>query len=305
MEKQRILVAGGTGLVGKVLLPMLLEKGYEVGVLSRNQGKNGTYRSFVWDPDTGYVDPKALAFADVIIHLAGANVAHYWTESYKKKITESSTQTNAILLAACERAGRFPKLYLSAGGMNYYGESGDAWRSELDPAGKSGFLPKSCIAWEDAVNKWALKGVRTVQFRISLVLSMKGGALPKMLMTAPAGIFPVFGNGQQWYSWVHIEDLAAMFLFALENNNVIGIYNAASPQPHRLKDFLKQCAKTYQIGGWYPSLPTFLVKILLGEMSETVLTSIRLSVDRLEKAGFAWKYPNLEAAVSNLREKKE
>jgi uncharacterized protein len=300
MEIKRVLVAGGSGLVGSELLPLLAEQGYEVAILSRS-GKGN--RSYAWDPENGYVDPEAIRFADAIINLSGANVASYWTEAYKKKITDSRTQSNAVLLAACIKENRFPKVYLSAGGMNYYGDSGDSWMRESDPAGKEGFLPGSCVAWENAVSLWKDYGVRTAQFRISLVLSMKGGALPKMLMTLPARILPVFGDGNQWYSWIHIRDLANLFLFSLKNEAISGIYNAASPEPWRMRNFLRHCASAHGVHAWYPSIPEFMVKIMLGQMSETVLTSIRLSVERLEQAGFTWMFPELEKAVRDLRKK--
>lgn len=299
---KNILIAGGTGLVGQVLCKKLQDQGYNVALLSRSASSKSD--RFYWNPEKVEVDPSAIAFADVIINLAGANVAQRWTEAYKQEITNSRTRSNEVLIAACRRQQKWPHVYLSAGGMNFYGDSQDKILSEELPPGKKGFLPESCVSWEKSVQAWGDFGVRYVQFRIAIVLSTKGGALPKMAMTLPLRILPMFGNGRQWYSWVHIEDLADMFIYALNNQNMLGIYNAGSPDPRRLNDFLKELARANDLQAIYPSVPVFALKLGLGDMSETVLSSVRLSVEKLLQTGFKYQFPELKAALKDLYRRK-
>jgi len=299
---KNILIAGGTGLVGTRLTTLLAEKGYNVGVLSRSKSGNNPY-IFQWNLGSGEVEKEGILWADAIINLAGAGIAdERWTDSRKKLITESRTQSNRVLLQACLDYQKLPEVYLSAGGMNYYGDSGNKILTESSPKGTQGFLPGSCEAWENAVAAWSKQGVRTIQYRISIVLSTKGGALPKMAMTSSIGIAPYFGNGKQWYSWIHIDDLCRLFIKGIEDRAMDGIYNAASPHPVTNKELAKHIVENKTGRGITPSVPTPLVKIMLGEMSETVLSSVRLSVEKLEKSGFEWKFPKLQGALKHLND---
>jgi len=302
---KNILVAGGTGLVGNMLTKKLKEKGYEVGILSRKVKNEHTFKYFKWDPENDFIDPAAIEFADALINLSGENVATRWTEEQKFKITESRTKSNALLINECNRLNKWPKVCISAGGMNYYGSRGDEDLNEASRAGNTGFLPQSCIAWENSVDEWRKHNVRTVQFRISLVLSTKGGAFPKLMMSRFIRILPLFGDGNQWYSWIHIEDLCSTFIHALENQTMNTVYNAASPEPLRLKDFLKISSNAYQTPSLIIPIPAWIFKLVLGEMSETVLSSVRLNVDKIKGTGFEWKYPRLFDAVKNLVNSKE
>jgi len=301
---KNILVAGGTGMVGERLTTLLSEKGYATAVLSRSKSsiENGIFN---WDIENNKIDSEAIAWADAIINLAGAGIADKrWTEARKKVITESRTKSNHFLLSSCLEYGKLPEVYLSAGGMNFYGDSRDQILTENSPKGSVGFLPKSCEAWEKAVSSWAQKGVRTIQYRISIVLSTKGGALPKMAMTAPIGIVPYFGNGQQWYSWIHIDDLCRLFIKGLEDSSMSGIFNAASPEPVTNKEIAKAILKANTKIGITPSVPSIFMKLGLGEMSETVLSSVRLSVDKIASKGFKWEFPDIASALKDLNQRK-
>jgi uncharacterized protein (TIGR01777 family) len=303
---KNVLIAGGSGLVGRRLCTLLMEKGYQVGILSRSerQDKHGI-RYFQWNPGLGTVEETAISWAQVIINLAGEGIADQrWTTARKKVITQSRVDANMTLLGACQSAGQWPEVYLSAGGMNYYGDSGSNWLTEESPIGTSGYLPQSCAAWENAVSLWS-SHVRTVQFRISIVLSTKGGALPKMTITLPIGIVPYFGNGRQYYSWIHIDDLSQLFIHAMENDSMRGVYNAGSPSPVTARQFAKDAIASRYSWGLTPSVPTFLVNLILGEMSETVMSSVRLSVDKVLKSGFDFQYGELKEALIELRSTKK
>jgi uncharacterized protein (TIGR01777 family) len=303
-ENKNVLIAGGSGLVGKVLTKKLLQAGYKVAHLSRRKNTAGAITAYEWNPDKNYVDPDAIAFSDIIINLAGANVAQRWTTEYKAEITNSRVRSNEALIASCLLQNKWPKVYLSAGGMNYYGDSGDKILRETDKKGNRGFLPESCEAWERAVSHWGDFGVRFIQFRISIVLSMNGGALPKMTMTLPIKVLPVFGNGRQWYSWVHIEDLADMFIFGTERETMQGVYNAGSPNPLPLNAFLRTLAEANNTFAIYPTVPELSLKLLLGDMKETVLSSVRLSPEKLLTEGYMFKFPDLLSAFRDVFQRK-
>ena len=302
---KKVLIAGGSGLVGRRLSVLLQEKGYAVGILSRSErpDKNGI-RYFRWNPDRNDIDDAAIIWANVIVNLAGEGIADQrWTMARKKAITQSRVDANTTLLKSCQATGKWPESYISAGGMNYYGDSGDQLLDEESPIGKFGYLPQSCAAWERAVSLWS-KEVRTVQFRISIVLSTQGGALPKMTMTLPIGIVPYFGNGKQYYSWIHIDDLCKLFIHAIEHEGMEGIYNGGSPMPVQAKQFAKESIASRYSWGWAPSIPTFLVRIILGEMSETVLSSVRLSSKKVEYSGFNFQFIHLKDAIQDLMAKR-
>lgn len=301
---KNILVAGGTGLIGSRLIHFLMSKDYNIGILTRQDKKDSDrIRYFKWDVNNKTIDVQAIKWADGLINLAGAGIAdERWTESRKKVITNSRIKTNEILLQAFLDNDKKPEVYVSSGGMNFYGDSGDQWLTEADPKGKNGFLPDSCEAWERAVNKWREHDIRTVQYRISIVLSTKGGALPKLTMTMPVGLMPYFGNGRQWYSWIHIDDICRLFVHALEQKDMNGIYNAASPNPLTNKDFVREILDAAGQFGITPPVPAFALKIGLGDMAETVLTSVRLSVKKLMSTGFKWQYPELRFAYQHLKD---
>lgn len=299
---KNILIAGGTGLVGKVLCQSLRSAGNEVGILTRTPDKHRDgILAFGWDLQKGTVSEEALAFADVLVNLSGEPIAgKRWTSKQKQAITWSRVYSNELLLEAFRKAGRFPAVYLSSGGMNFYGDRKEERLDEQSGRGQQGFLPGSCAAWEASVAAWQDIGVRTVQFRMGIVLSTDGGALPVMMQPFSWGIAPYFGNGRQWYSWIHIEDMARMFLFALENPAIRGIYNAASPNPVRNRTLIRTLVKAGRSKPWQVPIPSWVLAVALGEMSETVLSSIYMSVDKIGAAGFRWTYPEIIPAVDNL-----
>jgi uncharacterized protein (TIGR01777 family) len=303
---KNILIVGGTGMIGEVLQKLLNTKHYRVGILTRARTSPRVgIKYFQWNPNNKFVDPEAIRFADIIVNLSGENVAGgRWTEKRKKAITQSRLISNEILIEACANEKKWPEVYLSAGGMNFYGDRGDELLSESSGKGNDGFLPESCALWESAVRQWEVYDVRTAQFRMGIVLSNKDGALPKMAMSIPWGIAPYFGHGRQWVSWIHVHDMAAIFLHAIQNEQLRGIYNAASPDPRTNKEFIKSVLKKMGRKALVLSVPTWALHILLGEMSETVLSSVRLNISKLQSSGFKFKYPTLQKALDQLFDEK-
>ncbi len=294
---KNILITGGSGLIGKKITGLLERKGYEVAWLSRSPEKY-KQKSFAWDVDKQTIDTEALQWAEGIIHLAGEGVADKrWTAERKKVILQSRTQSTLLLKGAIEKSDKKPGVFISASAVGYYGfNTGD---SLMDENGKPGsdFLSQVVAAWESEVEKIADSGIRTVMLRTGIVLDNKGGALVEILklpVTAP------LGNGQQWMSWIAIDDLARMFLFAIENKDVKGVYNAVGPNPATNAELTKAAAK--KAGKMYVNIgvPGFALKIFLGEMAQMVLGGNKVSAKKIQKAGFEFRYPVLEDALEKI-----
>jgi len=294
---KNILITGGSGLVGKKITLLLERKDYTVAWLSRNPEKY-SQKSFAWDVDKYTMDPEAITWADGIIHLAGEGVADKrWTASRKKAILESRTNSTALLLETIEKSDEKPEAFISASAVGYYGfNTGDTLMDENGAAGND-FLAHVVIAWEDQVKKIEALGIRTVMLRIGIVLDNKGGALVEMLkppLAAP------LGNGQQWMSWIAIDDLARMFFFALENKEVKGIYNAVGPKPASNEELTQKAAKKAGKLFMGMGIPGFVLKLVLGEMAQMVLGGNKVSSQKIKEAGFEFRYPNLEAALEKI-----
>lgn len=297
----KILITGGSGLVGTQLTAMLLTEGHEIVHLSRSskKRKDGVL-VYVWDTKAGTIDAKAIDGVDAIVHLAGAGVAdERWTAKRKEIILSSRVETAGLLQKVLSENEHRVKVFLSASGMGYYGDNGSKAMTESDPVG-SDFLAEVCKYWEQATDPIEAMGIRRAIFRISLVLSREGGALPKMDLPVKMGMGSYFGNGKQIYSWIHIEDLCRLFIMALKEESFQGIYNTATPHQLSNKQFTKVLASVLGRPFIPAPVPRFMLKTILGQMSETVLGSIALDMTKLTTSGFTFKYPSLEDALRNL-----
>lgn len=293
-----ILISGGTGLVGKKLSQMLEKKGHSVKILTRK--KINDLKFVQWNIDLNYIDPKALDGIDAIIHLAGEGIADkFWTAKRKIEIIESRVKSTRLLFDALSISKHQVKSIISSSAIGYYSERGEALMHEEDSAAKD-FLGNTCLAWENEVNRIESLGIRTVKLRTGIVLSLDGGALKQMITPFKFNIGSSLGDGQQWMSWIHIEDLCNMFIYALENSEMQNVYNAVAPNPTRNKEFSKTLAKVLNKGFWAPNVPIFLLKLIFGEMSAVVLGSTKVSADKILKTGFKFKYEKLESALINL-----
>jgi uncharacterized protein (TIGR01777 family) len=293
---QNILITGGSGLVGQRITALLEKKGYQVAWLSRSA--QAGRKSFIWDIEKQEIDPKAVEWADAIIHLAGAGVAEKrWTPERKKLIIQSRTQSTALLHFALEKAEKRPNTFISASAVGYYGfNTGTALVDETSAAG-SDFLAEVVKAWENEAKKMESLDIRTVLLRIGIVLDAEGGALGEMLKPPVAA---PLGSGDQWMSWIHIEDLASMFVFALEKTTLQGVYNAVGPNPATNQQLTQEAAnakgKTYLGIG----VPGFALKLVLGEMAAMVLGGNRVSCQKIQKAGFKFEFYELSAALKDI-----
>jgi len=292
---QHILITGGSGLVGQQITQLLEKKGYEVAWLSRSaQGK----KSFLWNVEKGEIDPKAIEWADAIIHLAGAGVAEKrWTPERKKLILESRTQSTQLLFSAIEKSEKKPSTFISASAVGFYGfNTGTALVDEASRPG-SDFLAEVVVDWENEVKKIETLQLRTVLLRIGIVLDSEGGALGEMLKPPVAA---PLGSGDQWMSWIHIEDLARMFVFALEKTTLQGIFNAVGPYPATNQQLTKEAASAKGKPYVGIGVPGFDLKLVLGEMAAMVLGGNRVSCQKIQKAGFEFEFPELKGALRDI-----
>jgi uncharacterized protein (TIGR01777 family) len=292
---RQILITGGSGLVGQRITELLEKKGYEVAWLSRSpQGR----KTFLWNVEKGQIDPKAIEWADGIIHLAGAGVAEKrWTSERKKLILESRTQSTQVLFSAIEKTENKPSTIISASAVGFYGfNTGTALVDETSKPGND-FLAKVVIAWESEVRRIESLKLRTVMLRIGIVLDAEGGALVELLKPPVAA---PLGSGDQWMSWIHSEDLARMFVFALEKTTLQGVFNAVSPYPTTNQQLTKEVALAKRKPYVGIGVPGFALKLILGEMAAMVLGGNRVSSQKIQKAGFEFEFPNLKEALKEV-----
>ncbi len=298
-----VLIGGGSGLIGSRLSQHLTDAGYQVRHFSRTPSGAEPYPTFAWDPAGGTWDEQALPGVDYLINLAGAGIADgRWTQARKKQIIDSRTQSTALMGACAEQMDPSPKAFVSASAIGYYGDRGDTLLTEEDEAGE-GFLPESVQAWEQAL--WAVRkqtGLRIAAIRIGLVLSVRGGSLEQLLLPVKLFSAPYFGDGRQWMSWIHIDDLCRLFIWAMEHEEVSGPYNGVAPQPVRQLDFMETLAKVWQHPALRFPIPSAFMRLGMGEMAELVLGSTRVSAQKVVDAGFTFSFDELEPALANLKQ---
>lgn len=296
----RILVSGASGLIGSALTRALRTRGDEVVTLVRRQPSE--INEISWTPEEA-LDPNSLCGVDAVIHLAGRNVATLWTDKAKREIFDSRVKgTTALAQAVAEsyRKSGTPRVLLSASAIGIYGERGEEILTEQSPRG-GGFLADVVAAWERATEAAQTSGVRVVLPRIGVVLSRQGGALGKMLPPFRFGLGGPVGSGKQWMSWIAITDLVRVFLFAMENESMRGVYNAVSPDPVRNSDFARTLGRVLHRPAVMP-LPAVVVRTIFGEMGEsTLLASERVTPARLQReTEFRFEYPELEIVLQRV-----
>lgn len=297
---QKILITGGTGLVGSKLVPLLQEQGYEVRLLSRTK-KSGAVPRFQWNVSENYIDDAAFEGISYIIHLAGAGVAEgRWTDDRKKEFFSSRVDATNLLLKKVKELDVKLEAFLCASAVGIYGNyEGSEVKTEESPFA-SDYLAKLTVDWENAAENFQKEGIRTVKFRIGVVLSETGGALKKIAQPIKLFAGAPLGPGNQYMSWVHIGDLCRMIAFAIENKEMQGPYNAVNPNPVTNKEMTKIIAKTLKKPLWLPNVPSFVLKMMFGEMASIVLGGSVVSSSKIEAAGFNPEFTEAQSAISDL-----
>ncbi|MES2374560.1 MAG: TIGR01777 family oxidoreductase [Bacteroidota bacterium] len=304
-----ILITGGTGMIGTQLTKMLTEKGYEIIILTRNASEvkhslpGVSYAN--WDIKKQTIDTDAIAKSDHIIHLAGAGVADKrWTEKRKQEIVNSRTHSSALIVKALKEIPNKIKTVVSASAIGWYGpdttdskQGGFTENAKADTA----FLGETCRLWESGIEPVEQLNKRLVKLRTGIVLSNEGGALAEFKKPLKGFVAAILGDGKQVASWIHVEDLCRMYLSAIENEKINGVYNAVAPNPVTNKELVLTLAKQMR-GNFFIAIhvPAFALKIALGEMSIEVLKSATVSSQKIRSAGFEFHYPTIETAFTDL-----
>jgi len=305
-----VLITGGTGLIGKSLTRALVQKGYEIIVLTRNKSnKTGTNNVFYaqWNITEQTIDEEAIAKADYIIHLAGANVAEgRWTAKRKKEIVDSRVQSGALLAKALKEIPNNVKAVVSASAIGCYGPDGHIPNPEPfveTDAPANDFLGVTCQQWEAAIEPIIQLGKRLVILRTGIVLSNEGGAYAEFKKPLQFGIASILGSGKQIISWIHIDDLVRLYIEAMENESWKGIFNAVAPNPVNNKQLILEIAHQRNKFFVPVKVPAFILETMLGEMSIEVLKSATVSSAKIEAAGFQFFFSDIKTAVFNLLKK--
>jgi uncharacterized protein (TIGR01777 family) len=304
-----VLITGGTGLVGKRLTEMLVSKGYEVIIVTRQipltAQKNIQYA--LWNVEAGQIDSDAINKSDYIIHLAGAGVADKrWTNKRKKEIVDSRIKSCELLVKALRTNENKIKAVISASAIGWYGPDPSLHENGFDEndIANTDFLGETCKEWESSIQPTTLLGKRLVILRTGIVLSKYGGALKEFLTPLKFGVAAILGNGKQKISWIDIDDLCSMYINAIENNNWHGSYNAVAPSPVSNKQLTLALAKKLRGKFFIPIyIPGFVLNFILGEMSIEVLKSCTVSSKKIQNAGYNFLYPTIESSLDHLLKK--
>lgn len=302
-----VLIAGGTGMIGRALTKELVKLNYDVIILTRDK-KNLKYSDNVsyaeWDVNKGTIDHEAIVKANYVVHLAGANVAERrWTAQRKKEIVDSRVKSGELIVKALSQYPNRVKAVVSSSAIGWYGPDAKIPSRkpfmEADPS-HGDFLGSTCKRWEEAIEPVTDLDKRLVIFRTGIVLSNDGGAFVQFLRPLKFGAATVMGSGKQMVSWIHIDDLVRLYVEAIENQNWAGRYNAVAPNPVNNKQLIKTIAKHSGRKHLTFHIPKFILKTILGEMSIEVLKSTTVSSRKVESMGYRFVFPDIESAVKNL-----
>lgn len=300
--KMKILITGATGLIGKELTNLILSKNHTVHYLTTSKTKikdSQNYKGFYWNLKQNRIDENCLHGVDVIIHLAGANIAKRWTKEYKVEILESRILSSQLLYNLVKSKPNSVKQLICASGTAIYPESFTKVYDETTTEIDAGFLSNVVKQWEESVDIFEELGIKVCKLRTGIVFSKTGGALPQMAKPIQMGFGAALGNGNQIQSWIHLKDLVSLYFFAMENA-LSGVFNAVSPEPISNKDLTKIIAQTLGKPLFLPNIPKFILRIMLGEMSSILFSSKLLSAQKIIDNGFDFKFPKAMQAINDI-----
>jgi hypothetical protein len=290
----RILISGANGFIGSALSPYLTSHGHTVTRLVRRAATTG---DIIWNPEAGALDASVIEGFEAVIHLAGANIAGgRWTTAYKREIWDSRIRSTELLVNRIQALRRLPQIFVCMSAVGYYGNRSDEVLTEDSPPGND-FMAQLCVAWEKATQPLAEKGVRVANLRAGLVLSAQGGALKKMLLPFKLGLGGSLGSGNQYWSWITLDDFLAAVEFILTHDRIVGPVNMVAPNPVTNSEFAAALAGAVHRPAIFP-VPAFVLRTVFGEMADALFfASQRVMADKLITAGFKLGHPHLGAAL--------
>lgn len=298
----RILITGATGLVGSEITRLCHEEGIKVNFLTTSKGKiekSENYRGYYWNPSTGEIDTACLEGVGAIVNLAGASVFQPWTKSNKEKILNSRLDSLNLLHKTLKEHSHQVGQLVSASAIGIYPSSRSKMYEEEDKMVADDFLGEVSQKWEAAADRFRDLNLRVAKVRIGIVLSADGGALPQIMKPVKYNLGAPLGSGKQWQSWIHIRDLARLFLFII-SRGLTGVYNAVAPNPATNEELTKEVANVLDKKMWLPKVPGLALKVAMGEMSEVVLGSQLVSSAKIQEEGFDFNYVNLRPTLKDL-----
>jgi hypothetical protein len=297
-----VLITGATGLVGKALVKKCLQNGFNVHYLTTRKSKiklQENYKGFYWNPQLEIIDISCFEGVNIIINLAGSSIAQRWTKASKSLILSSRKKALELLHLSIETHDFPVKHIISASAIGIYPDSKTRYYEEDFQGTDISFLRTVVRSWEGALKAFNALGVKTTALRIGIVLDKHEGALPKISGPIKGYIGSALGSGDQWQSWIHIDDLVRMFMFVLDSS-LEGIFNAVAPNPVQQKDFVKSVANVLKRPIFFPKVPEFILNFALGEMSAIALESQRVSAQKIQDLGFEYDFHELDAALRDL-----
>ncbi len=299
--KKTILITGGTGLIGSHLANRLADQGHEVRLLSRSpEHAKSPHSVFGWNIKERSIEEAALDQLDVVIALAGASVAGArWSQRRKQILEESRVDGNHLIWQKLKARQQRIEQFIGASAIGYYGDRGEEWLDEESLVGE-GFMPELCARWESSQQAFADVAEHVTSIRIGLVLAKEEGVLPTLARSVIAGIGTYLGSGNQYMSWIHVDDLINIFTYVVHQPNENSIYNAVAPSPVKHRSFMQNLVQVKGGLGWLIPVPTFVLKLIMGEMSHVVLDSTRVKPKAMSESGYAFRYTDLQEALRDL-----
>jgi len=300
----KILITGGSGLVGNAISELLLKKGHEPIWLSRESGSFKGIKKYKWDISKNYIDENAFEGVESVIHLAGTGIADKrWTSDYKKQIIDSRVKSAELLFNHVSKNNIKLKTLVGCSAIGYYGAiQSEKLFTESDEPGTD-FLAESCILWEKSYQPFINADIRTAIIRTGVVLSKQGGAYVKMAPAFKFGFGAGLASGKQFFPWIHINDIAGIFVHTLLNQNTNGIYNAIGSELKNNNDFSNQLAKSFNKPFFLPNVPKFILKLAMGEGAAMVTEGVKISNQKIKDSGYQFEFDSVENALKDLASK--